>query len=156
MPTTTERAYLPSPTEFTELAHLQTNIGDKTTSVVFSGHFGLDPETATCVWSAILKRRQQQPQKSRITRPIHLLWALHFMKCYPSKIQGPAFCKTSLNTYKKFVRLVLEEIATLNRVSDTATVSIVDVVSLSYYCCVCMYRYDGNVVFFHNTLSRTA
>jgi hypothetical protein len=72
----------------------------------FRAHFGVPYAVANALWlvlSAVNSRQQFTVQ----FLPIHLLWALHFVKIYPLQDEGAIFCNTNHLTRNKWIWLVL-------------------------------------------------
>src|SRR5690242_2975182 len=74
----------------------------KPTEQIIHAHFGLCLSAITLVWLLIAETAHLHE-----VRPIHLLWALHFLKVYPTEDIAANFFGTSWQTYHKWVWKVL-------------------------------------------------
>ena len=100
--------------DFKALAARSTAFQASTSRWTFKGFFGVAPLTVALLWKAI--KDKGLADKANI-KSYHLLWALHFLKAYPTVATGVNFCKTSQHPYKAAVRSVLEAIGDLKLVS---------------------------------------
>jgi len=98
--------------DFKALAAKSTAFQASKSNWSFKGYFGVAPLTAAILWRD-LKARGPPPS----VKSFHLLWALHFLKVYPTVATAVNFCKTSQHPHKAAVRVVLELIGDLNLVS---------------------------------------
>ena len=64
----------------------------------FRAHFGISVEATCYMWTSIALQSWTLPVD--IT---HLLWALLFLKCYPTMDVASGFCKVDSKTYIKYV-----------------------------------------------------
>lgn len=67
----------------------------------FRAHFGVAPFITAILWELI------RHCEHVLFQPIHLLWALHFLKCYQSSETAAAFCRADRKTWRKWVWLIL-------------------------------------------------
>lgn len=77
----------------------------------FSALFGSSPSVCSRAWSLI---SHTLPNGSR---PIHLLWSLLFLKIYANEAVNSALTGADPKTFRKWVKLVIEALASLKVVS---------------------------------------
>ncbi len=79
---------------------------DKINNRRFRSHFGISPKVCYCVW---MKSLSYHPTGSK---DIHLLMALHFLKCYNTESVNASLFQVDEKTYRKwqwiFVRIIAE------------------------------------------------
>ena len=76
----------------------------------YRGLFGVTPHITNLLWSYV---RNKLP---RNTHERHLLWALLFLKCYPTDTVLSALCCADESTVRYWIWTVLESIANLRLV----------------------------------------
>ena len=75
----------------------------------FREHFGCDPEVVSYLWTSI--RKKAKPCISG-SRPVHLLWALLFMKVYCIESVMCSLCGgVDEKTFRKWSKIFVIEIA---------------------------------------------
>ena len=109
------RAVWPDPQpNFLEIAGEQTQCPANPRMHVFVEHFGACATLCFILWLHLI-RLHLLPQNAK---PVYLLWALYFMKTYPTENVGAGFCCCgSINTYKKWTKAMIEAIARMKLVS---------------------------------------
>jgi len=70
---------------------------------VFRANFGLSIEVTQFIW---VRLHRTYPSAD----PLHLLWALYFLKSKSTWSQAAAHCRASIETFKKHVKEVLSEL----------------------------------------------
>jgi hypothetical protein len=75
--------------------------------------FGCSPLICDTIWGS-LEKQELIPQK---TEPVHLLWALHFLKTYGTEAVCGSFVGKMAKTYRDHVWPVVEAVAALRVVS---------------------------------------
>jgi hypothetical protein len=67
----------------------------------YRAHFGTVPIVVAIIWQLLIENHQVS------FLPMHFLWALHFLKCYPTTEVGASFCKVDPKTWRKWVWMVI-------------------------------------------------
>ena len=76
---------------------------------LFSAHFGASPDICVLLWH---ESTPHDPSGGKM-RPVHLLWALYFLRCYPTEEQLEATVHRSPKTVRKWIWLALNRIQSL-------------------------------------------
>lgn len=84
----------------------------------FRAVFEVSPFIAACVWNFLL------PQLCHYSLPKHLLWTLHFLKCYSTEHVNCFLWKCSEKSFRKWCWYFVRKIAALPVVSETQFVFI--------------------------------
>ena len=74
----------------------------------FRSLFGTIPEVCAAIWNRLVF-----DDESPLIRPVHLLWALMFMKLYSKEAALCKLARVSRSTFRKFVWFVIPRIAHL-------------------------------------------
>ena len=93
------------------LAHQGEQVGEATRSRQFRAHFGVSPLVRSIVWSMVLESLPHGAQ------PIHLLWALLFLKVYATEHVRKSMTGANEKTFRKWSWAILEATANLGVVS---------------------------------------
>ena len=85
----------------------------------FKAKFGVTVVVAVQVWNAIisnLNEAEVPPKGYENLRPVHILYALFFMKCYPTVRQsvGTLGHNVGINNFRKYSYFVIGQIAGLS------------------------------------------
>lgn len=67
----------------------------------FITHFGVTPLVMEMLWQFLMEVRSIHFQRK------HLLWTMHFLKCYPLQDVGAAFCRSDSKTWHKWIWLTI-------------------------------------------------
>ena len=70
----------------------------------FSSAFGVQEDVAKYIWRTVLKKHHG-------IKPVHMLWALMFLKLYEPEAAAIQRWKTNRTTYRKYVWIVVNLIA---------------------------------------------
>lgn len=96
-----------------EAKHIIGNHRPTTAAVRYRQHFGLPPEICAKVWQHIAAAVITQ-QMLRGIVPVHLLWALYFLRHYTSESVMCSNCRApSLYAFRKYTELIIGQIASL-------------------------------------------
>lgn len=101
----------------------------------FKSKFGVTPDVCSLVWNEIATKLNSVPPIPgfSLLRPIHILFALFFLKVYPTVRQAVAALGRTVGTnqFRKYAYFIIRQIAALNE----------DVVSIST-ACLLLYNYS--------------
>ena len=79
----------------------------------FKAWYGIDWNLMSVVWYLLYRSGWLQKQTTRKPNPVHLLWALSFLKGYRNKVQHAAEVGKQEKTFQKWAWLYVEGIASL-------------------------------------------
>lgn len=89
----------------------QSVLGVKDDDRSFRAHTGTTPDVCSLIWNRI----SANEQRSSYMQPVHLLWALHFLKVYSTEDVIVSRLDTTRKTYRKWVWKVLRLICRMKR-----------------------------------------
>ena len=78
---------------------------------VFSAHFGVSSYVCNIIWSKLQERRKC------LLSPMHLLWTINYLKCYPSWVVSAGRVKVSHTNYHANVMFMIMQLKELDLVS---------------------------------------
>ena len=84
----------------------------------FKAKFGVTVTVCTQVWNMVVTKMNQYPQIEGycLLGPDHLLYALFFLKCYPTTRQATGFLGQliGLNSFRKYAYFMIRQVASLS------------------------------------------
>lgn len=90
-----------SPEAFFILAQREYGVSEDRT---FRSLFGVSQDVCCLVWEWCWEHKRRPP---RGLNPIHVLWALHFLKSYNTEDENATWAHTTRKTFRKWVWIVL-------------------------------------------------
>ena len=109
-------------------AGVQDRILDKRTSLMV---FGCSLYVCSILWAYLTEHLANLHG----ARPVHLLWALLFLKLYQCEEANAAMCSCSVRTFRKWVWIVVNALASLDLVSLMSVTCYVALTCDAHYCC---------------------
>jgi hypothetical protein len=79
-------------------------IGRKPSPRVYRAHFGISFTITCMIWDMILHSDLQWDVAFNAS---HLLWALYYLKVYPSWDVAVSFCQADAKTCRKYIELII-------------------------------------------------
>ena len=83
----------------------------------FKAKFGVTPKVCSMVWNLVVSNLNQRPRIQGFNRlnPVHILYALFFMKCYPTSRQAVGALGQIIgqNQFRIYSQFVIRQIASL-------------------------------------------
>ena len=105
---------LPSPTDYEslgrQLAGYSRSASERIRLERFNSFFGVNPIIVSVVWSMLIDNQMC----SRSPNPVHLLWALLFLKLYDTTSNLAALARCDEKTFRKWSWFYIESIANLD------------------------------------------
>lgn len=117
---------------FMRLADIYLNLvhySDQTMMRKYRSYFGISPYVTVLLWIRVKNRVNQS------TRPLHMLWALFFVKNYWTEHSNAMLWKCDEKTFRKRVWYVLEVVSKLPLVSEVSSFNILIKNYFELYCC---------------------
>jgi hypothetical protein len=116
---------------------LSGKISVKTKERRFKKIFGVNANICAKLWKLCV------PLLPPSTRPVHLLWALYFLKQYSMEEVNAAFAKCDEKTFRKWCWIVVDTLATLDLVCPSLSLPLSMAIShfslfLCYSICCCL------------------
>ena len=78
----------------------------------FRAFFGISSRTCARVWKLLVANADEDEDKN-VARPVHLLWALFFMKVYNTRSVNGSIANCDEKTFVKWTWVVLEGLSDL-------------------------------------------
>jgi hypothetical protein len=75
-------------------------------------HFGVSEDVLNTLWTLV------HPLQPPAGKAKYLLWALYYLKVYPTDVVGSSTCQVDKKTYTKWINVYFSLMAGLNLVSD--------------------------------------
>jgi hypothetical protein len=114
----------------------------------FVGMFGLEPIHCAIVWNELVL--SGWTGRTRCAKPVHLLWALHFLRVYPTEEVLVARVGVDEKTARKWVWFYIHGIARLTlkivRMMSSDVSFLSPICALPCVCSICNIRYDWKIV----------
>jgi hypothetical protein len=79
----------------------------------FLAIFGVSAYVCSIIWEYLI----EEPRRLRGAKPIHLMWALMFLKLYNIEETNAIICQCDVQTFRKWVAIVMRALASLDVVS---------------------------------------